>query len=387
MILSSRLQKERRVVELRKEGRNYQEIAREARISVRDIKPILDKYGVDDLADNTDGDGKENDSDLHMSISSRAYKLFYEEGMSPLEVAIALNLEASEAKKYYNDFCELNNMESLARLHKQVGNEGVSWLLKLVVIARTKGMNIDQVIECVSIYGEDLPMVKKNFEDATTGLQVVLNRKYQSEQECSYLDLRINQLVDVFTSKQVECENIERERRKLLGLKTRLMSFISEFKSNNITYRKIEQLVEQKVDSILRDNMQLLKLSLISLLRSLGKDEVYKYRHLLHELNLVEMPGSFDDINTKNNGATISPYLRSDLVVRNSTSEMEGLDRYHHSNMAKRGDHCPACFEHEILAMSNRYFENLKRQITNKVIPAVIEQCTMDHISQSRSSV
>jgi len=43
MILSSRLQKERRVVELRKEGKNYQQIAKEARISVRYIKPILEE--------------------------------------------------------------------------------------------------------------------------------------------------------------------------------------------------------------------------------------------------------------------------------------------------------------------------------------------------------
>jgi len=109
-------------VELRKEGKNYQQIAKEARISVPNIKPILDKYGVDDVADYTNGEGKENDS-----ISSRAYKLFHEEIMDPLEVAIALNLEASEVKRYYNDLCGLNKMESLARLHKQIGNNGIPW--------------------------------------------------------------------------------------------------------------------------------------------------------------------------------------------------------------------------------------------------------------------
>ena len=378
MTLSVRLQKERRVVELRKEGKNYQQIAKEARISVRNIKPILDKYGVDDVTGYTGEDGKENNSDLHMSISSRAYKMFYEEGMDPIEVAIALNLEASEAKKYYSDFWELNNMESLARLHEQIGNEGASWLLKLYVIARTKGMSIDQVIECVSIYGEDLPVVKKMYEDANSGLQAVLSRKYQSQKECEFLDFKINKLVDVFRSRQVECENIERERRKLLGLKTQLMSFISEFKNKNITYRKIEQLVEQKVDSILRDNMQLLKLSLISLLRSLGKDEVYKYRYLLHELNLVEIPGSVENnITNYSIPTSTNPFSRFEsntMMVRNTSAMTYRVDRYHHSNMQKRDDHCPACFEHEILTMSNRYFENLKRQITNEVMSNIINQ-------------
>jgi hypothetical protein len=380
MILSSRLQKERCVVELRKEGKNYQQIAKEARISVRNIKPILDKYRVDDLTDYTDGEVEKNSSDSHMSISSRAYKLFYEEGMDPIEVAIALNLEASEAKRYYNDFWELNNMESLARLYKQVGNVGASWLLRLNMMTRTKGISIDQIIEYVSIYGEDLPLVKKMYVDTNNELQAALSRKYQSEKECEFLDFKISKLVEVLRSKQTECENIERERRKLLRLKMQLASFISEFKNKNVTYREIGQLVEDKVDSLLKKNTKLLRLSLISLLRSLGKDEVYKYRYLLHELNLVEIPGSIEDnITSYSNyiSASTNPFSQFEsnvMIARNSTSDMNGLDRYHHSNISKRGDHCPACYESYILAMSNRYFENLKKQIANEVLSAIIKE-------------
>jgi DNA-binding CsgD family transcriptional regulator len=42
--------KERYVVELRKKGMSYRRIAKEVMISVRDIKPILVKYGVDDAS-------------------------------------------------------------------------------------------------------------------------------------------------------------------------------------------------------------------------------------------------------------------------------------------------------------------------------------------------
>jgi hypothetical protein len=61
--------KERRVVELRKEGMSYKQIAKEAMISVRDIKPILVKYGVNDISGYS-GNGGEEGSDLVMSISS-----------------------------------------------------------------------------------------------------------------------------------------------------------------------------------------------------------------------------------------------------------------------------------------------------------------------------
>lgn len=50
--------KERRAVELRKEGMNYKVIAKEARISVHDIKPILNKYRVDHVTAYTN-DGEE----------------------------------------------------------------------------------------------------------------------------------------------------------------------------------------------------------------------------------------------------------------------------------------------------------------------------------------
>jgi hypothetical protein len=39
------------VVELHKEDKSYRDISKIARISVRDIKPILQKYGVDNVSE------------------------------------------------------------------------------------------------------------------------------------------------------------------------------------------------------------------------------------------------------------------------------------------------------------------------------------------------
>jgi len=86
--------KERRVVELRKEGMTYRQIAKEVMISVRDIGPILEKYGVDDVSGYSNNNLEDENSDSLISISSRAYKLFAEEFMTPLDVAIALNISA-----------------------------------------------------------------------------------------------------------------------------------------------------------------------------------------------------------------------------------------------------------------------------------------------------
>lgn len=185
-----------------------------------------------------------------------------------------------------------------------------------------------------------------------------------------------DKLADDIRSKQTACEEIDNKRRKLIVQTLRLRRFISEFKNKNITYERIEQFVEVKVDAILRDNMQLLRLGLISLLRSLDKNEAYKYRFLLHELNLVEIPGSVDDINI-NGISTTNSFLRSSsktIVVRNSPTATETVDRYKHINRQREDDHCPACFQSRILAMSNEYFENLKQLITDEVMSTIIEE-------------
>ncbi|MGA7369507.1 MAG: hypothetical protein WBX01_10285 [Nitrososphaeraceae archaeon] len=72
-----------------REGKNYRQISKIARISVKDIKPILHKYGADGVSGYAASDYQVDDD---IPISSRAYKLF------SLQVSIALNLRAPEVK-------------------------------------------------------------------------------------------------------------------------------------------------------------------------------------------------------------------------------------------------------------------------------------------------
>jgi hypothetical protein len=368
--------KERHVVELRKEGMTYQQIAKEARISVRDIKPILDKYRVDDLSGYSGNDSEGSDS--LMSISSRAYKLFHEEIMLPLEVAIALNIEAQDAIRYYNEFLEMNNRGTLAKLFNEIGNEGISWLLQLCAVARSKKMSISQVIECVSIYGKDLPMIKQMCEDANSRLGALQKQEYQCENRVEYLNHQTEKLGDEVKSKQVECKKLDKIRMAIIGQTLRLRHFVSEFKDNNAAYIKIERFVEDTIDRILRegDNMKLLEFALISVLKLLPGSDQYKYRYLLHKLDLVEVSGSFDTPITSTTN-TIPRIESNTLVVRNNNSisySNKAPNQYHHSYLSSKSDHCPACFEREILTMSKMYFEMLRKQITDEIMTTILKE-------------
>ncbi|MGH9912621.1 MAG: hypothetical protein ACRD4W_09275, partial [Nitrososphaeraceae archaeon] len=223
----------------------YRQIAKEALISPRDIKLILDKYRVNDISGYSNADnGEKEDSDSIMSISSRAYKLFSEEMMNPIDVVIALNIEAPEVMKYHDEFLELNGRGILAKLFKELNGEGISWLLRLCAIAKTKKMSINQVIECVSIYDEDLPMIKQLREDANNDLEAVQNQVLQCENRVEYLDHQTEKQAEDVKSKQTECKKLDKIRMEIIGQTLRLRGFISEFRDNNLTYIKIEKFVE-----------------------------------------------------------------------------------------------------------------------------------------------
>ncbi len=100
----TRQEKEKLVLDLYyKEGMTYTEIAKEARISLRDIGPILKKSG----------------SEQSMSNSSQAYLLF-SEGKTPLQVAIKLGLKEPEVHEFYKQYWKLQQLYSLYQVHEHV---------------------------------------------------------------------------------------------------------------------------------------------------------------------------------------------------------------------------------------------------------------------------
>ena len=73
------------------QNKTYHEIAKIARISPRDIKPIIDKAY------------QEKERTEHKSIAVQAYELFSKD-KTPLDVAIILNIGQIPALQYYTEF-------------------------------------------------------------------------------------------------------------------------------------------------------------------------------------------------------------------------------------------------------------------------------------------
>src|SRR5919106_159574 len=123
----TRKEKEKLVIDLYKRGLTYAQIAKEAHVSLRDIAPILNKTG-------------EYQS---LSNSSQAYKMF-EEGSTPIQVAIALNLRANQVSEYYREWWNLNGMYQLNQVYEEIGN-AIWSVIELHRRAKVEGLTSQQV--------------------------------------------------------------------------------------------------------------------------------------------------------------------------------------------------------------------------------------------------
>jgi transposase len=98
--IRTRQERERLVLDLYNQGKTIREIAKEARMSFRDIGVILNKA----VEEKTEGIKQQDDAEenceqeqeqQYLSLAAQAYKLFSDR-KTPLEVAIELNLRENQ---------------------------------------------------------------------------------------------------------------------------------------------------------------------------------------------------------------------------------------------------------------------------------------------------
>ncbi|HZB15888.1 MAG TPA: hypothetical protein VE445_01880 [Nitrososphaeraceae archaeon] len=98
MKILTRQERERLVLEFYNQGKTIREIAKEVRMSFRDIGVILNKAAAEkrteEIKQQDDAEeNREQEEQQHLSLSTQAYKLFSDR-KTPLEVAIELNLKS-----------------------------------------------------------------------------------------------------------------------------------------------------------------------------------------------------------------------------------------------------------------------------------------------------
>jgi transposase len=159
MSILNRQERQRLVLELYNQGKTIREIAKEARMSFRDIGVILNKA----VEEKAEGLKEKHEEIQQLSVSSQAYKLF-SEGKTPLEVAIALNLKESEATKYYKEYWKLKQLHNLNTVSEETKDD-IEPFLRLYRLSKAAGMSARHVTNLLKIANTDLPDIQCRYCD------------------------------------------------------------------------------------------------------------------------------------------------------------------------------------------------------------------------------
>ena len=127
MTILTRQERERLVLDLYNQGKTYRKISKEAKISPRDIRVILNKVVEKKIEGSKEEDNINSKKERQLSVSAQAYKLF-SEGKTPLEGAIALNLTESEATKFYREYWKLKQLHNLNMVYEELKDDIESFL-------------------------------------------------------------------------------------------------------------------------------------------------------------------------------------------------------------------------------------------------------------------
>jgi hypothetical protein len=302
---TSRQERERFVLDLyNNQRKTIRDIAKEARMSFRDIGSILNK--ANERREQNNNNNNNNDIEIkkqqqeqeprqQLSLSTQAYKLFTD-GKSPIQVAVALNLKESEITRFYKEYIKLNQMHELNIVYEELKGNIIPFV-KLYRSARAAGMSEEHVVNLLRIANDDnnLPAVEYRYNRLKQEVNALENKKLNSNKDLQDLKNQIlnsRKLLDScdLTYKQ-QAEKIAYLQTKRIALE----DLVRRFENNNKEYLKINQTVKDKVDSILSDGKVLLRLALYSLIESI-RNEPVKYSSLIcyHNNNeTTHYPASF----------------------------------------------------------------------------------------------
>jgi transposase len=277
MSILTRQERERLVIDLYNQGKTIREIAKEVRMSFRDIGAILNKTveeKTEGIKQNNNNGGEKNQE--HLSLSSQAYKLF-SEGKTPLQVAIKLNLRESEATKFYKEYWKLKQLYNLNMIYEELKGD-IEPFLKLYKLAKRKGMGVKQVVDILATASNDLPAIEKRFNRLRNDISMLQFQKRIDERNLSQLNNQVASTTKLLTSYRISSIRERREIENLYNEKVRITNLVTHFKNNNKEYLKIKQVAEDKVKDILTDSKLLLKFATLSVIESLRNNpELYNF--------------------------------------------------------------------------------------------------------------
>ena len=148
-VVLNRRDKEQLVIKLHQEGKTIREIASAAHLSFSDIGKIIRRV---------DGQDDKRKDVKNKSKDTQALYLF-STGKKPVDVAIELDVSASEVQNSLEEFWALNDLHELAFIYNEIRTFLPSFLKLFHCLKNNKMLGEKHIINILRYVGNDLPQL------------------------------------------------------------------------------------------------------------------------------------------------------------------------------------------------------------------------------------
>jgi hypothetical protein len=209
-----------------------------------------------------------NEREITLSTDTKVFKMF-EEGKTPIEVTIQLDLKPDNIGRLYREWWDLKGLDLLNRLYEETRDE----IFEFHAVYRQmkdEGLPAKKVIAAARCI-EQLPFLESRLTAIQNELQDIESKKlYQanelgqvrSEKVAAEEDLK--SLAGLINSHKLEiCNHIDHIQR--------LERFVARLE-NGQEYQTVRAIAERQVTDILADNYSILAAALLGVIKALAKE-------------------------------------------------------------------------------------------------------------------
>jgi transposase len=153
-VVLNKKEREQLVIKLYQDGKPIREIARQAHLSFGSIGKIVRTI---------------NSGDDNCSSSSKPTKALYlfKNGKKPIEVAIELDISASEVEEIQQEYWALNQLHELAFLFNEIKNYLPSFIKLFNLLKRNKMLGDGYISKFIKYADHDLPTLENKIQNLT----------------------------------------------------------------------------------------------------------------------------------------------------------------------------------------------------------------------------
>ena len=264
----------RRIIDLYfNQGKTIREVSKIMGKSSHDVTPVTKEHRIR-LAQNQVLANREQNDDADSSVydsvipNVKAYKLF-DEGKSPLEVTVELNLPGPQVQQFYIEYMDIRKMHKVVTIYQENKNS-IGYFLELFRLGKKKGLTPEQIIIFIKM-ADSIHKLKEKLQHLQSEVLDISIRKSKGKEELKTLQNEIETTQEKLNSVDKAFNLKYEELTETCSQIQKLENYLEKLKGGQ-DYQELEAVVRSEVGKTLSDNKKLLQDVLVSVVVALRND-------------------------------------------------------------------------------------------------------------------